>query len=97
MKTAEQILEEKGYDHNKANEIVYEELDIQVRKLYNVQNHPLHLWEEYCLGDANEKEVLKDAESNTTPIKKYDDLQDLFTDMTNDLNRFADEYPDLKI
>jgi len=92
MKTAEQILEEKGYDHNEANEIVYEELDVQVRKLYNVQNHPIHLWESYALGDATEEKLLEDAESNTTPVKKYNDVENLLDDMTEDLNRLAGDY-----
>jgi hypothetical protein len=93
MKTAEQILEAKGYDHNEANEIINEELDLKVRELYNVEDHPVHLWESYAIGDASEEALLKDAESNTTPIKKYDDVETLFNDMTDDLNRFAEQYP----
>jgi hypothetical protein len=93
MKTAENILKKKGYEHNEANEIVYEELDLKVRKLYNVSNHPVHLWESYAIGAASEEALLKDAESNTTPVKKYNDMYTLFDDMTDDLNRFAEQYP----
>jgi hypothetical protein len=92
MKTAEQILQEKGYDHREANQILNEELDLEIRKLYKVDNHPIHLWESYAIGDSDEKALLKDAESNTTPVKKYDDVEYLFDDMTNDLNRLAEQY-----
>jgi len=89
---AQQILEKKGIESNEAASIVCEQLDLQVRELYNVQNHPIHLWENYCIGDANESELLKDAESNTTPVKKYDDVDELFNDMTNELERLAGIY-----
>lgn len=90
--TAQSILEEKGFESNKAASIVYENLDLQVRELYNVQNHPIHLWESYCIGDANAEELLVDAESNTTPIRKYEDTESLFDDMTNELERLASIY-----
>lgn len=86
---AQQILEQKGIESNEAASIVYEQLDIQVRELYNVENHPVHLWESYVIGDANETDLLNDAESNTTPAKKYDNLDELFQDMTNELERLA--------
>jgi hypothetical protein len=89
---AQQILENKGIDSNKAASIVYEELDMQIRELYNVDNHPIHLWESYCLGDAKESDVLKDAESNTTPMNKYDNTEELFLDMTKEIERLASLY-----
>lgn len=89
---AQQILEKAGIGSNEAASIVYEQLDIQVRELYNVQNNPIHLWESYCIGDANESELLKDAESNRTPAKKYSNLEELFEDMTDDLERLAYKY-----
>jgi len=66
-----------------------EKLDIEVRSLYNVENHPIHLWESYTIGDANEIELLADAESNTKPVKKYDNVDELFDDMTEELERLA--------
>jgi hypothetical protein len=42
--TAQSILENKGYEPNEAASIVYEKLDLEVRKLYNIENHPVHLW-----------------------------------------------------
>ena len=89
---AQQILEQKGIESNEAASIVYEKLDIQVRELYNVENHPVHLWEYYVIGDANETDLLNDAESNTTPVKKYDDVDELFEDMTKELERLASIY-----
>lgn len=89
---AQQILEQKGIESNEAASIVYEKLDIQVRELYNVENHPVHLWESYEIGDANETDLLNDAESNTNPVKKYDDVDELFEDMTKELERLASIY-----
>lgn len=90
--TAESILENKGYDSNEATSIVYEKLDLYVRQLYSVENHAIHLWESYCLGDANTKELLIDAESNTTSAHKYEDTETLFNDMTKELERLASIY-----
>lgn len=90
--TAQSILEKKGFDSNEAASIVYEKLDLEVRELYNVQNHPIHLWESYCIGDANSVELLIDAESNTMPVHKYDDTESLFDDMTKELERLAGIY-----
>ena len=92
--TAQSILEKKGYDSNEAASIVYEKLDLRVRQLYKVEGHPVHLWECYCLGDANSKELLIDAESNTTPSHKYEDTETLFDDMTKELERLASMYPE---
>ena len=92
MKTATEILVEKGHERSDANDIVYSKLDIEVRELYNVLDHPVHLWEKYVIGDANENDLLRDAESNTTPVKKYNDVDELFEDMTNELERLASIY-----
>jgi len=92
MKTAESILMEKGFNHQEANEIIDQELDLKVRELYNVQNHPIHLWDKYSIGDANEEDILIDAESNTLPISKYNDIDDLFNDMTEELENLSSEY-----
>lgn len=89
---AQQILQNKGIESNDAASIVYEKLDLQVRELYNVQDQPLHLWDSYCIGDANVAEVLQIAESNTMPSKKYENTSDLFEDMTNELERLASLY-----
>ena len=89
---AQQILEQKGIESNDAASIVYEKLDIQVRELYNVENHPIYLWESYVIGDANETDLLNDAESNTMPVEKYDDVDELFENMTNELERLASIY-----
>ena len=54
------------------------------------KNHlPIHLWESYVIGDANETELLNDAESNTTPVKNTMMLDEPFKDMTNELERLA--------
>lgn len=92
MKTAETTLEEKGYDKHEIAKSILPELDAKVRELYNVQNHPLHLWEEYAIGDANEEEVLADA--NRIAVDKYRDLDNLFYRMNKCLNEWAGSYPD---
>lgn len=86
------ILEQKGIESNRATSIVYKELDLEVRKLYNVQNHPIHLLLSYHIGDANETALLKDAESNTYKIKKYNSIDKLFEDMTSELKKLASIY-----
>lgn len=87
---AQMILEKKGFEDAAA--IVFEELDQKVRELYNVSSHPIHLWERYCIGDANESELLLDAESNTTPIHRYENSDSLFEDMTREIERLASIY-----
>lgn len=61
MKTAQQILESKGYDLNEINDIINfqtkfseEGLDMQVRAEFGLSDQPLHLWEAYYIGDADE-------------------------------------------
>ena len=86
---AQQILESKGIESNEAASIVYEKLDLQVRELYNVENHALHLWDSYAIGDANKDDLLKDALSNTIPRQSYNSIDELLDDMTKELERFA--------
>jgi hypothetical protein len=94
MESPDKLLQKKGFDFQESGSIIYDELDIKVRELYNVQKHPIHLWDRYCLGDANEVELIKDAESNTTPPKKYENTEKLFDDMDSDLLRLANLYPE---
>lgn len=65
MKNAQQVLEAKGFDNDQILDIIYfktkyseEGFDMQVRKEFGLENEPLHLWEGYYRGDADEK-VLK--------------------------------------
>lgn len=62
MKTLEQILTEKGYGNEEIQEIVYEypNFDEQVRTQYGI-DEPIHLYESYYLGDADEEELNKTA------------------------------------
>lgn len=87
---ATQILESKGIDSEKANGIVYETLDMQVRKLFNVNTQPVHLWESYTLGDAGEDELL--ACANELKCNNYENYSDLCDDMTIELERLAGVY-----
>lgn len=60
MKTAQQVLEAKGFDNDQINDIInfktkYSEegFDMEVRKEFGLENEPLHLWEAYFQGDAD--------------------------------------------
>lgn len=63
------------------------DLDIEIREQFNV-TEPIHLWEYYCIGDADEINLL--AETG------YDDVDKLFNDMDEayliQLDDKVDEY-----
>ncbi len=89
--TAQQILESKGYDNEDCIEIIAADdnsLDIQVRKYYKVEGEPLHLWEAYYIGDANEEEIEKIAKKHNC-----DTIEGLFSEMDDMLLNLASNYP----
>lgn len=65
----------------------YDPLDVEIRDRFNV-SEPIHLWENYCIGDADEEKLL--AETG------YDDVDELFSDMDDaylmQLDDAVDEY-----
>ena len=94
MKTASQILEAKGYDNAEQNDIISannNSLDVQTRDYFDMLNHPVHLWEAYYLGEADEDELNKLAEE-----KGFEDYKELLAAMDSYMNDLADQYP-LKI
>jgi hypothetical protein len=82
MKTASQILESKNVPFERIEDIV-NNLDIAIREKYKVAE-PLHLWEGYKVGDANEQTLL--AETG------YSDVEVLLNDMTADLATLAENF-----
>lgn len=90
MKTASQILEAKGYDNEEQNAIVYDHpsLDAQVRSEFGI-DEPVHLWDGYYIGDADEDILTEIATS-----KGYDNYFELFRDMDYRLIELANEYPE---
>lgn len=65
----------------------YDYLDVEIRDQFNV-TEPIHRWEDYCIGDADEETLL--AETG------YDDVDELFSDMDDAylmrLDDAVDEY-----
>ena len=70
----------------------YDPLDVEIREQFNV-SEPIHLWENYCIGDADEAKLL--AETG------YDDIDDLFSDMDDaylmQLDDAVDDYDEKKV
>lgn len=86
MKTATQILKEKGYELDEINDIV-NDLDIKVREEYKVSEQPVHLWEAYYSGDASEDNL------NEIAIEQgFENHEELIRKMTSRLNELAEEY-----
>jgi hypothetical protein len=95
MKSADQILDAKGYDYDEQNDIINfksqfseEGLDMQVRKEYSVEE-PIHLWADYAVGDANEDVLLQVAKQNG-----FEDVESLLDSMTKRLNSLCDDIPE---
>lgn len=90
MKTASQVLEEKGYDNEQQNDIVCvgsESLDWKVRDEFGI-DEPIHLYECYYIGDANEDVINEMAKE-----KGYEDYKGLLFAMDRRLVELAEEYP----
>lgn len=91
--TAQQILEQKGYDNSDCIDILQADpeisLDMKVREKYGLGDEALHLWEGYYLGDADEEKVKAVAEKHG-----FQDIDDLFKQMDADLNELAENYPE---
>ena len=85
---ATQILENKGIEANKINEYILSEIDCMVRETFNVAAHPVHLWDSYAIGDADEAQMLIDANCDGY----WENIDDLLEDMTVELERLASEY-----
>lgn len=94
METATQILEAKGYEGDEVDSILtwgtseVESLDLQTRIEFGIYEHPVHLWEAYYVGDADEKELFKIAKE-----KGFEDVEDLLEATTHHLNSLAENYP----
>lgn len=65
----------------------YDDLDVEIRDQFGV-TEPIHLWENYCIGDADEEKLLNET--------GYEDIDKLFSDMDNaylmQLDNAVDEY-----
>lgn len=91
MNTAQSILTSKGYDNFECMDIIQanqDNLDMKVREKYGLGTEPLHLWEAYYIGDADEDVVLEAAKKHG-----FDDEDELFAQMDRDLLDLANEYP----
>ena len=84
MKTTQQILEKKGYDNNEINDLINygttvspDGLDMQVREEFGLGGEPLHLWEAYYIGDANESVLEAKAKEFNTDVKGLLHLMDI--------------------
>lgn len=97
METVSQILEAKGYEGDEIDSIINwanrnkESLDMQTRIEFGVSDHPIHLWEAYYSGDADEEELQKIAEE-----KGFEDYHELLKAMDRHLLTLAEEYPSKK-
>ena len=95
MKTASQILLQKGYDHSEVENIICypngqrESLDMQTRIEFGIQDEPVHLWEAYYVGDSDEEKLNEIAKS-----KGYEDHNELLDAATKYLNSLAESYPE---
>lgn len=88
--TASQILERKGYDNAQINDMIYSVgLDLRVREKFGITGEPIHLWEAYELGDADEEELNEKAEN-----LGYGDYHELLKSMDNELIELCEAYPD---
>lgn len=90
MQTASDILAAKGYDPAQQNDIVCANsdcLDLQTREHFNV-NEPIHLYECYYAGDANE-----DALNETARAAGHENYHALLSAMDRYLVQLAENYP----
>lgn len=88
--TAQSILEKKGYNNFELIDII-SEFDMQIREKYGLEDEPLHLWESYYIGDADEETVLETVTNKG--FNNFDEIDDLFDIMDRDLLELANEYP----
>jgi hypothetical protein len=88
MKTASQILADKGYENDQINDIV-NNLDIQVRQEFKAESLPVHLWDAYYKGDASEL-----ALNEVTKENGYANWNQLLVRMTSRLSELAENYSD---
>lgn len=90
MNTASQILAKKGYDNAEQNDIICVNencLDWQVRNEFGM-NEPIHLYEAYYLGEADEDEMNEIAKKSG-----FDDYNELLFAMDRRLIEVAEDYP----
>lgn len=87
--SVERILTAKGYDNEQIQSIVYEHpnFDEKVRSEFSI-NEPIHLWEAYYIGDANE-----DILSEIALSKGFDNYTELLKEMDYMLLELAEQYP----
>lgn len=77
-KSIQHVLEGKGFDLNQINDILNYSpgLDIQVRKEFGLEDQPIHLWECYCIGDADANTLW------TTAVEQgYSSIKDMLVAM----------------
>lgn len=81
---AQQILESKGYDNSEINDLINygtsvspDGLDMKVREEFGLDSEPLHLWESYYRGDANETVLEQKAAEYNTDIDGLLRLMDI--------------------
>lgn len=97
MSTISKILESKGFAPADIDEVVHYGpensggLDQQVRSEFNI-TEPIHLWEEYDLGEADEDELNEKAQA-----QGYEDYHELLNKMDRRLLQLVEELPDVDV
>lgn len=87
---AQQILEGKGYEGDTLIGLLSSDensLDLQVREFFGVEE-PVHLWEDYSIGDANEDVMIELAEN-----KNFANIDCLLGAMDEKLIELAENIP----
>lgn len=93
MNTIGKILESKGYDLADISEIVesgyrsHTSLDQQVRDEFAMYE-PIHLWDTYQIGDADETEM-----DDLAQEKGYNDFREMLKAMDRKLIELAENFP----
>lgn len=95
METAQRILERKGYQFDEIDQIVSsndDSLDWKTREKFGCAYQPVHLWESYYIGDADEDELTSIAKE-----QGYSEYQELLIAMDRYLLNLAEEYDDKQV
>lgn len=85
MKSAEQILGEKGYSDEIAD--IIHDLDIEVRDKFEI-SEPIFLWEKYYIGDADHEILCQLANA-----QGFEGIHDLFEAMDWELISMCQSVP----
>ena len=84
----EKILNKKGYTSVDIIQEIITEVDQKTREFFDVENYPVHLWEKYYIGDADENELTQLAVS-----RNLESYQELLEEMDIYLEDLLNKYP----